>query len=306
MLVFSASPFERPPRALLATARATGVGFRDERFANGERHVTLDARVRARSCAVLGSITPPDDRMLSLLLLCHTLRKEGARKVVALLPYLAYSRQDKDEERKSLAAAWTGALLRASGVGRVVTFDVHSARAARYLDLPLVSLSPAKAFAERLRGASLSGDICLVAPDEGARRRCEAVAQAARHHRPIVCFQKRRSDTGVAHVSMEGDVAPRAVVIDDILDTGATLVSCCRELERAGAREIVVMVTHGLFTGTLWRQLWSVGVREIHCTDSVPLPPKVRSSRIRVIPIIASAASALRAPTRPSDGRRSQ
>ena len=58
--------------------------------------------------------------------------------------------------------------------------------------------------------------------------------------------------------------------------------------------------THGLFTGTLWRQLWSVGVREIHCTDSVPLPPKVRSSRIRVIPIIASAASALRTGTRPS------
>ena len=82
---------------------------------------------------------------------------------------------------------------------------------------------------------------------------------------------------------MEGDVALRAVVIDDILDTGATLVSCCRELVRAGAKEIVVMVTHGLFTGTLWRQLWSVGVRE-------------RSTA----PIIASAASALRTGTRPS------
>jgi ribose-phosphate pyrophosphokinase len=268
--------------------------------------MTVGTRVRGRFCTVLGSITPPDDRMLSLLILCHTLRKERALDVVALLPYLAYSRQDKDEKRKSLASAWTGALLRASGVRRVVTFDVHSTRAARYVGLPLVSLFPAEAFAKRLAALSLAGDVCLVAPDDGARRRCEAVAKAAGIRRPIVRFHKRRTDAGVAHVSMEGTVVPRAVVVDDILDTGATLVSCCRGLVRAGAREIVVMVTHGLFTGEGWKELWSVGVREIHCTDTVPLPPAVRSSRIRVIPIIASAASALRAPTRSSDNRRSQ
>jgi len=295
MLLFVAPPYRRAPAGLLAAADVSVGRFGRQRFANGELHVTIEEEVRDQACVVLGSIAPPDEQMLSMLLLCHTLKKEGAREVVALLPYLAYSRQDKACARESLAAAWTGALLRGSQVDRVVTFDVHSPRAARQSGIPVVSLSPAAAFAKQLGLLGPGGAISLVAPDDGAIARCKAVSEAAQKTQPIVCFHKQRTGKTVRHEHFEGVLAGRAVVVDDILDTGATLVSCCRELTRAGVTEIVVMITHGLFTGEAWKELWAAGVRQIYTTDTVPLPPQVRSSRIHVLPIVADAAPALRA-----------
>lgn len=297
MLLFVAPPYRRAPGGLLAGADVSPGRFRLLRFSNGELCVTTKHDLREQSCAVLGSIAPPDEQMLAMLLLCHTLKKEGAREVVALLPYLAYSRQDKDHGGESLAAAWTGALLRGSRIDRVITFDVHSSRAARLLGMPLVSLSPAAAFARRLESIRFDGSASVVAPDDGAVSRCKAVADAAGIDQPIVRFHKRRTSKGVRQERFDGVPASRAVVVDDILDTGATLVSCCRELVRAGVTEIVVMVTHGLFTGEAWKELWEVGVRQICTTDTVPLPPHARSSRIHVVPIVAGAAPALHAAT---------
>lgn len=289
MILFIAPPFH-DAAALRHASGATPGGARCRRFANGELHVTLTRDVAGSACAVLGSLTPPDEQMLSTLLLCHTLVKEGAGEVTAVLPYLAYSRQDKDEPRESLAAAWTGVLLRASGARRVVTFDIHSLRAGELLGLPVVSVSPAGAFAREWRALELGRDAVAVAPDEGAAARCQAVADAAGAQRPIVRFHKRRSESGIVHTSLEGAVGAHAVVIDDILDTGATLISCCRELLRAGAQEITVMVTHGLFTGVAWKELWSAGVRRILTTDTVPLRFGIEASSIRVVPVLAEAA----------------
>lgn len=300
MLVLAAPPFHEVAM-LLGAGGAVPASASYERFANGELHVTVTEKVAGRACTVLGSITPPDAQMLSTLLLCHTLAKEGAREVTALLPYLAYSRQDKDEEQRSLAAAWTGALLRASRADRIVTFDIHSPRAGELLGLPVVSLSPAGAFARAWNAIGLGGDAVAVAPDEGAAARCQDVADAAGAQRPIARLHKRRSEAGIVHTSFEGAVGRHAVVIDDILDTGATLVSCCRMLLRAGAREITVMVTHGLFTGIAWKELWSVGVRRILTSDTVPLRPGIDASNIRVVPLLAEAAPHLCRPDQRRD-----
>ena len=174
---------------------------------------------------------------MSVLALAHTLKRGGARQLVALLPYLGYARQDRADPGQSLGAAWAGNLLRASGVDRVLTIDVHSKQAAACFPMRLDSRSPAPLFADVL-GKGDPTDISVVAPDEGAVARCEAVIRAAGVRTPLACLRKRRDADGVTHSSLAGTVTSRVAIVDDILDSGRTLVSACGALRRVGAGDL--------------------------------------------------------------------
>ena len=254
--------------------------FRAARFENRELHMDVETPVANETCFILGSIAPPDEQLLSVLLLAHTLKKEGACRVTAIFPYLAYARHDTDKPGESLATAWVGALARASGLDQVITVDVHSERAKQLFPMPVISLSPAEVFAEALKRCGLGG-ATIVAPDEGGIGRCQAVQTAAGMAAgKTPHFEKHRIKTGITHTGPIGEVGRRAVIIDDILDTGGTLLSACEKLTQAGVEEINVMVTHGLFTGERWKELWRFGVKRIFCTDSVPLPAGVDGNNI--------------------------
>lgn len=263
------------------------------RFANRELWVSVEGEMDGACCIVLGSIAPPDEQLLALGLSADALKRQGAARVIALLPYLAYARQDKEEPGKSLGIAWVGEALRASGVDELVTIDIHSRRAAELLQMPVTSLSPAELFAAELERSDLL-DATIVAPDEGAIERSRAVAKAAGIAAPIAYLRKERTATGVSHRELVGEVGHRAVVVDDILDTGGTLVSCCNGLAGRGVEQVVVMVTHGLFTGDRWKELLPL-VADLYVTDSVPptvpLPEPVRV--LSVLPLIDQALVAV-------------
>ena len=283
MLLFSFSNYEHIAGELRTIPLLVG-HFAIGRYDNQELHAKVQNAVSGEHCLVLGSIAPPDEQILSLMLLAHTLKKGGATKVTALLPYLAYTRQDKDKPGQSLGAAWMGSLLKGSGLDQVMTVDVHSERDKELLDLPVVSLSTAHIFAEVLRSQRLT-DATIVAPDNGAIRRCEEVKKAA--GLPIgetPYFEKRRTEKRIIHHGPIGRVGPRVVIIDDMIDTGSTLVSACERLRDAKVEEIYIFVTHGLFTGSHWVQLWSLGVRRIFCTDTVPLRGDIEARDISVLP----------------------
>jgi ribose-phosphate pyrophosphokinase len=263
------------------------------RFPNQELYITVKARVRGEHCVILGSITPPDEHVLSLLLLAHTLKKEGARRVTALLPYLAYSRHDKSKPGESLAVAWAGSLFRASGIDGVITADLHSQRDEHLLALPVTSLSTATLFAEQIKLHGLT-DATLVAPDNGAIRRCCEVRAAAGMSGEIFHFEKERTLQGITHTGSKGDIRSTVVVVDDMLDTGGTLVSACEQLNEKGAREIYIMVTHGLFTGSQWERLWELRVKKIFCTDTIAIPTKVRARPIATLSVIPLLEPTLR------------
>jgi ribose-phosphate pyrophosphokinase len=282
--------FVFPTHAYMGSKLAPSLGiwlgqFSIDRFPNQEVHAVIQTNVASEECIILGTIAPPDEQLLSTLLLSHTLKKEGARKITALLPYLAYARDDKQKVGQSLATAWVGALLQASGVDEVITVDVHSTTAQRLFPMPLVSLSPADLFAQEMKRLSLL-NATIVAPDEGARERCQAVARAAGMAEEVVVFEKRRTREGVVHVNISGNVGPQAVIVDDILDTGGTLVSCCEQLQQRDVRDITILVTHGLFTGVLWQKLWSLRVNRIYCTDTVPLAKERPFENIHTLSVL--------------------
>lgn len=298
MILFAFEAFQAMAVALAKSAHLTLGCFRAARFDNGELHIGVETSVGKENCFVFGSIAPPDEQLLSTLLLAHTLKKEGAHRLTALLPYLAYARDDKDKPGQSLATAWAGALAQASGFDEVITVDVHSERAKRLFPIPVLSLSPAEVFAEALNRCGLNG-ATIVAPDEGAIGRCEAVQRAAgMAPGKIPYFKKERSATGITQAGPIGEVGCQAVIVDDILDTGGTLLSACEKLVEAGVEEITIMVTHGLFTGERWKQLRELGVKRIFCTDSVPLPAGVSASDIVILSIAPLLAKELCLPAK--------
>ena len=255
------------------------------RYGNQELHGTIESRVAGEQCFLLGSISPPEFQIFSFLLLAHTLKKEGANRVTGILPYLADSREDKPKPGQSTATSWTGAVLKASGFDEVWTVDLHSEHDRKLFPLPLESLLPSAIFRESLRGLGLNG-ACFVSPDQGAIPRCHAMKSAAGVTRgDVVYFEKHRTDSGIVHQAPIGNVERCAVIVDDILDTGATLVSACEKLVAAGAEELYICVTHGLFTGQEWHNLWSLPVKRIFCTDTIPACANIRDPRITVLPV---------------------
>lgn len=261
-----------------------------KRFPNGELHADVPAHVEGRRCVVVGSISPPPGNLERVTLLTHALHRAGAGRIAVLLPYLAYARQDRARPTESLGLAWVGALLRAGGVDEVVCVDVHSEVAGEVLGLPVTSLSPARLLAGALRRDWREG-VTFVAADEGAIVRCTAVADAAGTGGPIVWARKRRTAAGVESLGIEGRPGRRALIVDDILDTGATLVSCVRQLRRAGVQEVGVVATHALFTGELWRTLPREGVQRLWITDTIL--PRRRPPGVRVVPVAALLAPVL-------------
>jgi len=284
-ILFSFPEYSHVGRALCDLPGLETGRFSIVRYLNQELRAVVQSTVAGRHCVILGSIAPPDSQMVSLLLLAHTLRKEGADRITGLLPYLAYAREDKIKAGESLATAWVGVLLKASAFDQIWAVDLHSEHDKQLYPLPLESLSPAAIFGECLKQNGLT-DVSFVAPDQGAVSRCEALTSAVGETSDaIVYFQKRRTESGIVHHDPVGRVRRRAVVVDDVLDTGATLVSACERLRAAGAEELYVCVTHGLFTERRWQDLWSLAVRRIFCTDTIPACERIQDPRIITLPI---------------------
>jgi ribose-phosphate pyrophosphokinase len=261
------------------------------RFRNREIAVRLPRQVADRDCVLLGTAAPPAERLIELLLAADTLTRNGAQSVCAMLPYLAYARQDHPELGHSLAAAWLGRALSAAGVGAVTTIDIHSDAARELIGLPVASLSPARLFTRALAD-TISAESVVVAPDRGAVTRASEMADALGVERPVAWLDKERTAAGVTQARILGELDRNAIVVDDILDTGGTLLSCCHELRSHGVERLTIAVTHGLFTGSAWHALGDLGVDTIHTTDSIPAV-WLRASRLvsvhSIAPLLAEA-----------------
>lgn len=263
-------------------------GFHEETFTigtfpNGELTVSLDTQECADDVFILTTISPPADRLFFTLALADTIRRRGARTTTLVAPYLAYSRHDKGAPTVEHIFFLLGRLCGAAGIDTVMTIDIHHSVGTSEFGIPITSLSPASLFAQALRNSPFRG-AAIVAPDDGARPRADDLARNMGGNPPIVYGHKTRTPEGI-RTELERCTAQRVVIVDDILDTGGTLLEAVRRLQRNGAPRIAVCVSHGLFTGDGWRELWTLGVERIYTTDSVGSGVIPADDRIEIIPI---------------------
>ena len=260
-------------------------------FPNGEFTVSLDTPGEAHDVFLLATINPPAERLLLTLTLADTIRRRGARTITLIAPYLAYSRHDKGAPSVEHLFFLLGRLMNAAGIDTMLTIDIHHSVSTTEFGIPFTSLSPAALFARALNDSPFRG-ATLVAPDDGARPRADDLARNIGGNPPIVYGHKTRTIEGV-QTELERCAAERVILVDDILDTGRTLIEAARWLRKNGAPRIAVCVSHGLFTGDTWQELWNLGVERIYTTDSVGSGVIPVDDRIEIIPIAPVIAESI-------------
>lgn len=291
-LIFSFPKYDHFLAPLIEKKLAEPGYFTVDRFQNQELHLSLQSNVEGKICFVVGSITPPEVHLFSFSVLCHTLQKEKAKKIIAILPYLAYTRQDIDEPMKSQIAPFVGDILHDAHIDEIITYDLHNDHLIKLFKTALLSIEPASIFKKYLL-TNTSQEISVIAPDKGASKRAHALAKELAISK-VIELHKTRTANGIVHENFNGSLGSHALIVDDILDTGETLLSCCKLLQKQGVTHIDIAVTHPLFTGSYWQELWNYGVQKIICTDTIPLSPKIASDpRIVIAPISANLSSYL-------------
>lgn len=291
--------FSGPANPPLAVAVAEALGrtcaraeFR--RFPDGEVSVRLDVPVRGRHVAIVQPTCPPvNDRLLELLAFADACRRESAARVTAVIPYFGYARSDRRQGlRTPVMGRLVADLLEASGVGHVITVDVHAPQVDGFFRLPVDHLSAITPLGEALR-ARVSEGAVVVAPDLGAAKLAAAYGRQLGLPTAVV-HKVRRSATEVEHAGITGTVeGRRCIIVDDMITTGGTIVGAVRALRAAGATgEIVVAATHGVFTSSALLRLAREGVEVVYVTDTVPLPA-VAEAPVQVVSVAPLLAEAL-------------
>lgn len=231
-----------------------------------EMLVKLHNQVAGKSCQVIGSFSGAPEKVLELLLLCHTIKKEGALKLSLISPYLGYSRQDRNYESQSYGLKWAIDTIAACGVDEIISLDIHNSHFNDIQSLPLQILNISSyALWESYFYQYAQQGYSFVAPDKGAYDRYDFLKKYVWAY-----FEKKRNEEDVQILGMQGKVYQKVIIVDDILDTGETLLQTCIVLQKLGVVEIIIFVTHGVFSKYLWNELFSLGVTHIYCTDSLP------------------------------------
>ena len=270
------------------------------RFSNDNLEVQLSTSVRGRDVYIIQSLTPPvSDHVIELLMMLDIARGAAAREVHAVIPYFSYARSDKkDAPRISIAARLMADLLVTAGATQVMTMTLHSPQVHGFFSVPTDPLTARTLFAEHLQKRNLSCDnAVVVAPDAGIAKAAGSFAK--RVGLPLAVGNKVRvSDTNVVVNDLIGKQVEgftHAIVFDDEIATGGSVVEVCQIIVKHGITEITVICTHGLFLGPALERLSSVPeIREIITTDTVPIPPEKRLPNMTILSVAPVFAEAIR------------
>jgi ribose-phosphate pyrophosphokinase len=265
------------------------------RFKDGEIRVQIKESVRGHDVFIIQSTEPPADNLLELLLLVDAAKRASAKRITAVIPYFGYARQDrKDQPRVPISAKLVANLIQIAGTSRVLTLDLHADQIQGFFDIPVDNLYATPVFKEYFKNLDPFMDI-VVAPDVGATKRARAVARRLGDV-PIALIDKRRPEPNKAEVmNIVGDVkGKRCLIVDDIIDTGNTLVEAARALLNSGASEVKAVATHALFSDNCVEKLENSDLSEVVVTDSIPRAYHVKSNKIKILSVAPLIGDAIR------------
>ncbi len=241
-------------------------------FPDGESKFTSQDEVSGKSVIIVQSTHPPvDQHLFQLLLASHQLSQEGA-KVTAVVPYLAYARQDKEFlPGEGVTLGVVSHLMRSAGVRRLVTVDIHSVEGLSLFSFPIYSVSAIPTLAGYAKENLGLGDTVVISPDFGASKRNEAFAAlfGAKYVQLSKTRDRKTGDVKVKEAKVEVK-GKDVVILDDIISTGGTVKAAAETVLEQGAAKAVAMCTHGLFVGDALEKLDKAGVKKIVGTNTVP------------------------------------
>jgi len=275
-----------------------------DRFKNDECRVEIRENVRGAEVFVLQSIcrTPAggsvNDSLIELLLMIDALRRASANRITAVIPYYGYAKQDKKTKgREPISAKLVANMLETAGAERIVTLDLHAAQIQGFFNIPVDNLMAAPHMCNYLRNEKLFGEkIVVVSPDAGGVPRAEFFAKRLKTTLAVII--KRRPEPDVSEVThIVGDVAGKiAVVVDDMISTGGTLVKAAEALLKRGATEVYCLATHGIFAGDAIEQFESSQIKKVIVTNTIPRAahPNGIGTRIEQLTIAQILADAIK------------
>jgi ribose-phosphate pyrophosphokinase len=265
-------------------------------FANGEIFVRFLESVRGCDAFVLQSHTAPINQwIMEQLIMVDALKRASAKRITVVAPFFGYARQDKKSRgREPISARLMADLFATAGADRLMAVDLHTAQIQGFFDGPVDHLFALPILASYIEDRLDRSEITVVAPDAGRVRVCERWTD--RLSCPLAIIHKRR-DTDVANkvriLEVVGEVAGRTcILVDDMIDTGATIVNAAELLFEQGAAQVIVTATHGVLSGSAVDGLKNSGISEIVITNTLPIPEEKRFDKLTVLsiaPLIARA-----------------
>lgn len=264
-------------------------------FSNENMMVQIEENVRECDVFVVQtSVSPVHNNLMELLIMIDALRSASAARITAVMPYIPYIRSDKkDKPRISITGRLVADLIKTAGADRVLTMDLHSAQSQGFFRMPVDQLLGAGPLVERLRQEDRT-DWVLVAADAGEAK--DLGKYANRLDLPMAIIDKRRDgdDEKPRAVNLIGDVAGKvAVVVDDEIASGGTLVEAASFLRERGARKVLAVATHSVFSATAAQRIDAAFIDKVFVTDTIPLAAHQQSSKVEVISVSKLFAEAI-------------
>ncbi len=263
-------------------------------FSDGEFVPSFTDSVRGATVFILQSTFPPTENLMELLLTIDAAKRASADKVIAVMPYFGWARQDrKDKPRVSIGAKLVANLLTAAGVDRIMTCDLHADQIQGFFDLPVDHIYASKVFIPYLRSLNIE-NLAIAAPDMGGAKRANAYAKDLACP-VIICHKSRERANVVASITAIGEVEGKNIVIvDDLIDTAGTLVKAAEVLMEKGAASVRACATHAVLSGPAYDRINNSCLKEVFVTDTIPIKNGVDSKKIRVVSMAETFAAIIR------------
>src|SRR5215204_2716879 len=266
------------------------------RFADMEIFVEIQENVRGSDVFVLQSTSfPANDHLMELLIIVDALRRASARRITAVLPYFGYARQDrKPGPRTPISAKLVANLITNAGADRVLTLDLHAGQIQGFFDIPTDNLWSAPMMARHIKETFDLANVMVVSPDVGGVARARGLAK--RINAPLAIVDKRRERAGESEVmNIIGEVEGyTCILVDDIIDSGGTVVNAADALLEQGATEVYAYITHGVLSGGAVARITASRLKELVITDSIQPTAAMRAARnIRVMSVATLIGEAI-------------
>ncbi len=260
-------------------------------FADGEFEPCYEETIRGSHVFIVQSTPPPADNLLELLLMIDAAKRASAYKVIAVIPYFGYARQDrKDKPRVSIGAKLVADLLSTAGIDRLITMDLHADQIQGFFNMPVDHLYASTLFVPFIEKLGLN-DVIIASPDVGGTKRANTYAKMLETG-IVICHKTRARPNEVGNMTVIGDVEGKDVIIvDDMIDTAGTITKAANLMKKKGARSVRAFAAHGVLSGPAIERIEKSELEEVYFTDSIR--SRADSNKIKYISTADAFAEAI-------------